>query len=97
MYRFLIEKDEWILRFSPGILIDPEIKKALINSIVHLGNRLLDFKHGESFIIYEEKVGAIVFLVEKIPSAILTVSSVVQVDQMYRLEMSQLKRLKLAK
>ncbi|QED48359.1 hypothetical protein [Cytobacillus dafuensis] len=83
MFRFSIGADDWILRFSPHIQIDSEIRKIIVSSIIQLGNKLPYFSHWESFIIMDNQIGLIVFNVEKIPSLILTVSNIVSKDKCY--------------
>lgn len=83
MYRFSIDADDWILRFSPHIQIELSIKQVIVSSIIQLGKELPSFSHGESFIIINDHIGIIVFNVEKIPSLILTVSNIVSKDRWY--------------
>ncbi|WNS73953.1 hypothetical protein RRV45_13600 [Bacillus sp. DTU_2020_1000418_1_SI_GHA_SEK_038] len=83
MYRFSIDKDDWILRFSPHVQIELDIKQIIVSSIVQLGKQLPSFPHGESFIIMNDQIGLIVFNVEKIPSLILTVSNIISKDRWY--------------
>ena len=83
MYRFSIDADDWILRFSPHVEIEKEIKQIIVSSIIQLGEQLPSFPHGESFIIMNDQIGLIVFNVEKIPSLILTVSNIVSKDKWY--------------
>ena len=83
MYRFSIDADDWILRFSPHVQIELDIKQIIVSSIIQLGKQLPSFSHGESFIIMNDHIGLIVFNVEKIPSLILTVSNIVSKDNWY--------------
>lgn len=83
MYRFSIEKEDWILRFSPNLQIERETKKAIVNFIMQIGKDLSSYSHGESFVIFSESEGVIVFNIEKVPSFILTVSSAVPKDKWY--------------
>ena len=83
MFRFWIDKEEWILRFSTHGQIENEIRQAIVTSIVQLGEKLATFSHGESFIIFHEKFGIIVFNIEKVPSLILTVLSIVPKEKWY--------------
>ncbi|MCT2345384.1 hypothetical protein [Niallia taxi] len=83
MYRFSIENANWILLFSPNITLDDESKQAIVRSILQLGKELTTFSHGESFVIMNKNIGLIVFLVEKIPSLILTVANIVERDKWY--------------
>ena len=44
MYRFSIMGEEWILRFSPQLIIDTEEKQAILKSLMEIGNELsVDF------------------------------------------------------
>ncbi|WP_080845524.1 hypothetical protein [Cytobacillus gottheilii] len=86
MFRFSIDDLEWILRFSPNFHLDEDIKQAIINSIRLIGKEILAYSHGDSFIIMNDRVGLIVFHVEKIPSHILTVANVVSMNRFYVLE-----------
>jgi hypothetical protein len=83
MYRFSIAGEEWILRFSPQVLIEADEKQAILMSLLHIGNDLADFSHGNAFIMFTKKIGAIVFDVERIPSFILTVSNIVPEENWY--------------
>lgn len=83
MYRFSIGNQEWILRFSPHIEIEPEIKQAIVSTILQLGSDLQTYSHGESFVIMNDYVGIIVFNVERIPSFMLTVSNIVSEENWY--------------
>lgn len=83
MYRFSIEGEDWILRFSPQISVGGEEKKAILNSLLQIGSDLLAISHGESFMMLDKKIGAIVFVVERIPSLILTVSTIIPVERWY--------------
>ncbi|WP_313800539.1 hypothetical protein [Cytobacillus sp.] len=94
MYRFSIGSQEWILRFSPHIEIEPEIKQAIISTILQLGSELQTYSHGESFVIINDYVGIIVFNVEKIPSFILTVSNIVNEENWYIQKKLTLKKYK---
>ncbi|MCM2531889.1 hypothetical protein NDK43_05155 [Neobacillus pocheonensis] len=47
MYRFSVEGEEWILRFSPQVFIDSDEKQAILMSLLHIGNDLSAFSHGE--------------------------------------------------
>jgi hypothetical protein len=83
MYRFSIGNENWILRFSPNILLEDESKQAIVKSILQLGKELPTFSHGESFVIMNRKIGLIVFIIEKIPSLILTVSNIIEKEKWY--------------
>jgi hypothetical protein len=77
MFRITIEADEWIVRFSPHLSVEKEEREAIVDSLLKLGGKLTRFPHGDSFIIMNEKIGMIVCRVEKIPSLILIISTVV--------------------
>ncbi|AYV66808.1 hypothetical protein C2I06_07925 [Niallia circulans] len=83
MYRFSMEKENWILRFTPNIVLEEDSKEAIVKSILQLGSVLPSFSHGESFVIMVKKIGLIVFNVEKIPSLILTVSNIIEKENWY--------------
>ena len=86
MYRFSIDGDEWILRFSPQVYIDSEEKQTILFALLHIGVDLENYSHGSAFIIFTKKIGAIVFDVERIPSLILTVSNIIHEDNWYSQE-----------
>ncbi len=94
MYRFSIQNQDWILRFSPNVEIEAEEKQAIISSILQLGSDLPSFSHGDSFIIMNDQLGIIVFNVEKIPSMILTVSNIVPENKWYIQKNLTIKRYK---
>jgi hypothetical protein len=83
MYRFSINGEEWILRFSPQVYIDSDEKQAIVFALLHMGVNLDNYPHGSAFIIFAKKIGAIVFNVERIPSLILTVSNIIDEDNWY--------------
>ncbi len=83
MYRFSIEGQEWILRFSPQISVGAEEKQAILSSLLQIEKDLLAYSHGEAFMMLDKKIGAIIFIVEKIPSFILTVSTIIPTDHWY--------------
>ncbi|MBI0576060.1 hypothetical protein IEC97_01700 [Neobacillus cucumis] len=83
MFRFSIDGEDWILRFSPNLQIETDEKQEIMLSILHIGNQLSNFSHGEAFIMFSKKIGAIVFEVERIPSFILTVSNIIEEDHWY--------------
>jgi hypothetical protein len=91
MYRFSIEGDDWILRFSPQVFIDSDEKQTILLSLLHMGVDLENFPHGKAFIIFTKKIGAIVFNVERVPSLILTVSNIITEDNWYSQESSAMK------
>lgn len=92
MYRFSIDADDWILRFSPLIKIESEIKQTIVRFILQLGSELPTFPHGDSFIIINDQIGIVVFNVEKIPSLILTISNIVSKEKWYIQNNSTIKR-----
>ncbi len=92
MYRFSIEKENWILRFTPNIVLEEDSKEALVKSILQLGSVLPSFSHGVSFVILVKKIGLIVFIVEKIPSLILTVSNIIEKENWYIQTDSKIKK-----
>ncbi|MFB3163048.1 hypothetical protein F4694_001464 [Bacillus niacini] len=83
MYRFSVEGDEWILRFSPQIYIEAEEKQVVLMSLLQIGNDLSSYSHGDAFLMFTKKIGAIVFDVERIPSFILTVSNIIPEENWY--------------
>jgi len=83
MFRFSIEGEDWILRFSPQVIIEADEKKAILMSLLHIGDDLTNFSHGDALIMFAKKIGAIVFDVERIPSLILTVSNIVPKENWY--------------
>jgi hypothetical protein len=89
MYRFSIDGEEWILRFSPRVFIEADEKQAILMSLLHIGDDLANFPHGNAFIMFAKIIGAIVFDVERIPSLILTVSNIVPEENWYIQESNQ--------
>jgi hypothetical protein len=83
MYRFSIGDEDWIVNFSPHILIEKEEREAIVHSLLKMGAALQNFSHGDSFLIFHEKHEAAVFRVEKIPSLILTIVTIVSNDHWY--------------
>jgi hypothetical protein len=83
MFRFSINGEEWILRFSPQVFIDSHEKQAILMSLLHIGNNLSAYSHGDAFLMFTKDIGAIVFDVERIPSFILTVSNIISEDDWY--------------
>jgi hypothetical protein len=83
MYRFSIKGEEWILRFSPQLIIDLEEKQAILKSLIEIGNELAVYSHGEAFLMFTNEIGAIVFDVERMPSFILTVSNIIPEENWY--------------
>lgn len=86
MYRFSIKEEEWILRFSPQLFVEEEEKEVIISSISQVENELANSRHGSSFIIFSKESGAIVFEVERVPSFILTISSIVPEENWFLIE-----------
>jgi hypothetical protein len=93
MYRFTVDGEEWILRFSPQVLIGEVEKQAILLSLLHIGEELGNFSHGNAFIMFTKKIGAIIFDVERVPSFILTISNIIPEDNWY-IEDSGVKRFK---
>lgn len=83
MYRFTIEGEEWILRFSPRIAVDAEEKSLIYRSLLDIGSDLSSFSHGHAFMMMNKTVGAIVFEIERIPSLIVTISTIIPVERWY--------------
>jgi hypothetical protein len=83
MYRFSIDGSNWILRFSPNLEMEDDEKEEIIQSMVHLGPKLRGFSHGDSFLVFDKESGGIVFMVEKVPSLIVTVMTVVPEEQWF--------------
>lgn len=83
MYRFSINNDDWILRFSPKLFIEEEERRAILMSLLHIGDKLSSYSHGDAFLMFTKKIGAIVFSVETIPSFILTVSNIISDENWY--------------
>jgi len=83
MYRFSIMGEEWILRFSPQVLIETDEQQAVLKSILQLGKKLSTYSHGDAFLMFNKSIGAIVFTVERIPSFILTVSNLIPEENWY--------------
>ena len=92
MYRFSIENENWILRFTPNVVLEDESKQAIVKSILQMGKELSTFSHGEPFVIMVKKIGLIVFNVEKIPSLILTVSNIIEKEKWYIQTDSKIKK-----
>lgn len=83
MYRFSIDQEDWILRFSPTVDVPKEVQLMIVNWIIQLGNLLPSYPHGESFLIKSKEEGMVVFHVERVPSLILTVLTIVPVDKWF--------------
>lgn len=83
MYRFSIGDENWIIIFSPHLSLEQTEKEEIIRSIAIMGPQWAGFSHGESFVIFQKLVGAIVVRIEKVPSLTLTVSAVVNRNRWY--------------
>jgi hypothetical protein len=83
MYRFSIDGEEWILRFSPQVTFESEEKNVIIRSILKIGTNLPNITHGDAFLVDDKNVGIIVFKVERVPSLIVTVSNIVPRERYY--------------
>jgi hypothetical protein len=83
MYRFSIDGETWILRFSPHIFLEQEERQEIIRLLIQLDKDLSGFPHGSAFCFFTEKMGLLVFDVERIPSLILTISNVVLKENWY--------------
>ena len=84
MYRFAIDGNNWIIRFSPHLGIEEEEKENVIRLVQEFETKVNGFSHGESFLLFDDKMGAIIFRIEKIPSSIFTVSTIVPKDKWYK-------------
>jgi hypothetical protein len=91
MYRFSIDGETWILRFSPHIFLEHAERQEIINLLIQLGKDLSRFSHGSAFCFFTEKMGLLVFDVERIPSLILTISNVVTKENWYVEKVSKMK------
>ncbi|WML45030.1 hypothetical protein [Neobacillus sp. PS3-40] len=83
MYRFSIDGENWILRFTPQIAADAEEKHAILLSLLKGRHKFLPIPNSDAFIMINEKIGAIIFNVKKVPSSILTVSNIIPKEQWY--------------
>jgi hypothetical protein len=83
MFRFSFNGSDWIIRFSPELQAEDEDKEAIIQSLITLGPSLAAYSHGESLLIFDEKLGAIIIRTEKVPSFILTVSTIIPSGQWF--------------
>ncbi|MFD2445779.1 hypothetical protein ACFSO7_17615 [Bacillus sp. CGMCC 1.16607] len=86
MYRFSINGENWILRFSPHIILEQKERQVIVSLLIQLGNDLSRFPHGSAFCIFTEKMGLLVFNVERIPSLIITISNMVPNENWYKQE-----------
>jgi hypothetical protein len=82
MYRFSIDGREWILRFSQHLEIEEQEKESIIKSVMK-GPELRGFSHGDSFLLFDKEMGVIVFRIEKVPSFILNVSTIVPKEKWF--------------
>lgn len=92
MYRLLIAGEEWIVRFSSHLSIEPDERDAIVAPLQQFGSKLAKFTHGDSFIIRNENIGIIVLRVEKIPSFILIISTVIPKENWFILKENTLKK-----
>lgn len=83
MYRFSIDGETWILRFSPHIYLEQDERREIVSLLIQLGKDLSRFSHGSAFCIFTEKMGLLVFDVERIPSLILTISNALSKERWY--------------
>jgi hypothetical protein len=83
MYRLLIEGEEWIVRFSSHLSIEAVERDIIVAPLNKFGSTLSKCKHGDSFVIMNENIGLIVCRVEKIPSFILNISTVVPKEKCF--------------
>lgn len=83
MYRFSIDGTNWIIRFSPHLQIEDDDKETIIKSLMGIGGKLAGYSHGDSFLFFDERMGVVVFRIEKVPSFILTVATIVPKDQWF--------------
>jgi len=83
MYRFSFGEEEWILRFAPQIAIEEEEKQNILIAMLQIGEEINSYSHGNAFIMFTKKIGAIIFVVETIPSFILTVSNIIPEENWY--------------
>ncbi|NRD80506.1 hypothetical protein HPT25_24595 [Bacillus sp. BRMEA1] len=86
MYRFTVDGEEWILRFSPQVLIEEEEKQTILQSLLHIGEEVANFSHGNAFLIFTKNIGAIIYDVERIPSFILTISNIIPEENWYMVD-----------
>ncbi|MGM0899827.1 MAG: hypothetical protein ACQEXB_01730 [Bacillota bacterium] len=82
MYRFSIDGRDWILRFSQHLEIEEKERESIIHSVIK-GPKLKGFSHGDSFLLFDKEMGVIVFNIEKVPSSILTVSTIVPKEKWF--------------
>jgi hypothetical protein len=91
MYRFSVDGETWILRFSPHIYLEQDERREIVGLLIQLGKDLSSFSHGSAFCIFTEKMGLLVLDVQRIPSLILTISNAVVKDHWYIQKDSQIK------
>jgi hypothetical protein len=83
MYQFSVDGETWRLRFSPHIFLEQNERHEIVGLLIQLGKDLSSFSHGSAFCLFSEKMGLLVFDVERIPSLILTISNVVMKENWY--------------
>jgi hypothetical protein len=83
MYRFSIDGEGWIVRFSPQASFESEEKEVILQSLLRIEKNLSNFTHGDAFLVDDKSLGIIVFKVEKIPSLIVTVCNIVPKERFY--------------
>jgi hypothetical protein len=83
MYRFSIDGEEWIVRFSPQATFEGEERTAVLKAINNFKKNLILFTHGDAFLVSDQTIGVIVFKVERIPSLILTVCHIIPEERCY--------------
>jgi hypothetical protein len=83
MYRFLIEGETWIVRFSPHISLDQDERHKIVSLLIQLGKKIFGISHGRAFCVFSETMGLLVIEVERIPSLILTISNAVTKENWY--------------
>jgi DNA-directed RNA polymerase subunit H (RpoH/RPB5) len=83
MYRFLIKEDEWLVRFSAHASFGEEEKEAVLRSIKYVEKDLPLLTHGDAFTVLDKTFGFIVIKVERVPSLIMTVCSIIPKERCY--------------
>lgn len=83
MYRFSIDSGDWIFKFSPHLQVEKQEREAILKSLLKIGSSINHFSHGDSFVIFMKDHGMVVFRVEKIPSLIVTVSTIITKDKWF--------------
>jgi len=54
VYRFSIEGEDWILRFSPQVLIEADEQQEIVRSLLHIGGDLADFSLVPLYLMWKE-------------------------------------------